>query len=203
MSAHTEPGGPALSDLALVWAATRSAADLAALRDAVRRSPGFDPGLDVVDAVAPALARGDHAEAAAVVQRLMPGAFFSPSAHAALAAAHAGSVTTPAPGRSAAAGVGAPVHPQHRRRHPRAPVERAADQRRVRRAARDRRTSQQPDAGRGRRRVARPPRVRRRQRGVVRRQPAGAREACIPLAAGLAVAALALAGCSDDSRSTP
>jgi hypothetical protein len=90
MSTLVEPGGPALSDLALVWARTRSAADLAALRDAVRRSPGFDPGLDVVDAVAPALGRGDHAEAASVVQRLMPGAFFSPSAHAALAAAHAG-----------------------------------------------------------------------------------------------------------------
>ena len=90
MSTHIEPGGPALSDLALVWARTRSASDLAALRDAVRRTPGFDPGLVVVDAVAPALARGDHSEAASVVQRLMPGAFFSPSAHAALAAAHAG-----------------------------------------------------------------------------------------------------------------
>ena len=29
MSTHIEPGGPALSDLALVWARTRSAADLA------------------------------------------------------------------------------------------------------------------------------------------------------------------------------
>ena len=90
MTTLVEPGGPALSDLALVWARSRSAGDLAALRDAVRRSPGFDPGLDVVHAVAPALARADHAEAASVVQRLMPGAFFSPSAHAALAAAHAG-----------------------------------------------------------------------------------------------------------------
>jgi hypothetical protein len=90
MSTHGEHGRPSLPDLALVWARTRSPADLAALRDAVRRSPGFDPGLDVVDAVAPALARGDHAEAAALVQGLMPGAFFSPSAHAALAAARAG-----------------------------------------------------------------------------------------------------------------
>jgi hypothetical protein len=90
MSTHVEPGVPSLSDLALVWARTRSAADLAALRDVVRRSPGFDPGLDVVDVVATALARGDHADAASLVQGLMPGAFFSPSAHAALAAAHAG-----------------------------------------------------------------------------------------------------------------
>ncbi len=43
MSTLVEPGGPALSDLALVWARTRSAADLAALRDAVRRSPASTP----------------------------------------------------------------------------------------------------------------------------------------------------------------
>ncbi|MBC2932060.1 DUF4919 domain-containing protein [Nocardioides sp. zg-1228] len=93
MSAHTAhppPDGPALSDLALVWARTRSAADLAALREAVRGSAGFDPGLDVVALAGPALARGDHAEAASLVHAAMPGAFFSPSAHAALAAAHAG-----------------------------------------------------------------------------------------------------------------
>jgi len=90
MSARSQSGAPALSDLALGWARTRSAADLAALREAVRRSPGFDPGLDVVALVAPALARGDHAEVVSLVQGVMPGAFFSPSAHAALAAAHAG-----------------------------------------------------------------------------------------------------------------
>ena len=93
MTAHTHPdrpGQPALSDLALVWARTRSDADLAALRDAVRRSPGFDAGLDVVALVAPALARSEHAEVVSLVQDAMPGAFFSPSAHAALAAAHAG-----------------------------------------------------------------------------------------------------------------
>jgi hypothetical protein len=90
MSPHAAPGGAALSDLALLWARTRSAEDLATLRDAVRRTPGFDPGLDVVAAVAPALSRGDHAAAATAARRLMPGAFLSPSAHAALAAAHAG-----------------------------------------------------------------------------------------------------------------
>lgn len=86
----TAPVTPALSELAMVWSRTRAAADLAALRDAVRASEGFDPGLDVVAVVGPALARGAHAEAAAALQDLMPGAFFSPSAHAALAAAHAG-----------------------------------------------------------------------------------------------------------------
>lgn len=77
----------AVADLALVYAGTRSADDLARLRDAVRRSPGFDAGLDVVGAVSPALARGAHEEAVAILEALMPGAFFSPSAHAALGAA--------------------------------------------------------------------------------------------------------------------
>jgi hypothetical protein len=85
----THAADASIADLALVYAGTRSVSDLLRLRDAVRRSPGFDPGLDVVGAVSPALARGDHAEAVAIVERLMPGAFFSPSAHAALAAAHA------------------------------------------------------------------------------------------------------------------
>ncbi|PKH42202.1 hypothetical protein SAMN05192575_10799 [Nocardioides alpinus] len=85
----THAADPAVADLALVYAGTRSLADLARLRDAVRSSPGFDVGLDVVGAVSPAMARGDHAAAVAIVQALMPGAFFSPSAHAALGAAHA------------------------------------------------------------------------------------------------------------------
>ena len=87
MTAHA--ADPAIADLALVYAETRSAADLARLRDAVRRSPGFDAGLDVVGAVSPALARGAHEEAVAIVEALMPGAFFSPSAHAALGASRA------------------------------------------------------------------------------------------------------------------
>lgn len=88
MTAHA--AGPTVVDLAVAYAGTRSVTDLVRLRDAVRSSPGFDPGLDVVSAAAPALARGDHAGALAIVRDLMPGAFFSPSAHAALAAAHAG-----------------------------------------------------------------------------------------------------------------
>ncbi|GAA5105601.1 hypothetical protein GCM10023339_01670 [Alloalcanivorax gelatiniphagus] len=80
---------PSLGELASVYAETRAATDLASLRDAVRRSPGFDVGLDVVTAVSPALARGAHDEAVSIVEALMPGAFFSPSAHAALAAASA------------------------------------------------------------------------------------------------------------------
>ena len=77
------------ADLALVYAGTRSLADLVRLRDAVRATPGFDVGLDVVGAVSPAMARGDHAAVVEVVEGLMPGAFFSPSAHAALGAARA------------------------------------------------------------------------------------------------------------------
>ena len=87
MTAHAAEN--AVADLALVYAETRSVADLARLRDAVRRSPGFDAGLDVVGAVSPALARGAHEEAVAIVEALMPAAFFSPSAHAALGAARA------------------------------------------------------------------------------------------------------------------
>ncbi len=85
----THAADPAVADLALVYAGTRSLADLVRLRDAVRSSPGFDVGLDVVGAVSPAMARGDHVEVVAIVEALMPGAFFSPSAHAALGAARA------------------------------------------------------------------------------------------------------------------
>jgi hypothetical protein len=85
----THAADPAVADLAVVYAGTRSLADLARLRDAVRSSPGFDAGVDVIGTVSPAMARGDFAAAVAAVRALMPGAFFSPSAHAALGAAHA------------------------------------------------------------------------------------------------------------------
>ena len=85
MTAHAAE--PTVADLAVDYAASRSADDLARLRDAVRRSPGFDPGLDVVGAVSPLLARGAYAEVVDMVRELMPGAFLSPAAHAALAAA--------------------------------------------------------------------------------------------------------------------
>lgn len=86
MSATDEPR--TLSDLAVAYAESRSVDDLVRLREAIRTSPGFDPGLDVVGAVAPLFAKGAHDEVLAVVRDLMPGAFFGPSAHAALGAAH-------------------------------------------------------------------------------------------------------------------
>lgn len=85
----THAADPAIADLAVTYAASRSLEDLARLRDAVRSAPGFDVGLDVIGAVSPAMARGDHAAVVAIVRDLMPGAFLSPSAHAALGAAHA------------------------------------------------------------------------------------------------------------------
>jgi hypothetical protein len=86
MTAHAAE--PALAELAVAYAGSRSVDDLARLRDAVRRTPGFDAGLDVVGMVSPLFARGAHAEVVARVRQLMPGAFLSPAAHAALAAAH-------------------------------------------------------------------------------------------------------------------
>ena len=77
-----------LGDLTLAWAESGRADDLERLRDAVRASPGFDPGLDVVGAVTPLLARGAHEDVLDLVHDLMPGAYFGPSTHAALGAAH-------------------------------------------------------------------------------------------------------------------
>ncbi|WP_248579694.1 DUF4919 domain-containing protein [Nocardioides sp. InS609-2] len=86
-SGTNEPNG--LAELAASYAEGRGAGDLARLRDLIRRSPDFDPGLNVVEVVSPLFARGAQAEVVAAVEALMPGAFFSPSAHAALGAAHA------------------------------------------------------------------------------------------------------------------
>lgn len=86
MTAHAAE--PALAELAVAYASSRTEGDLARLREAVRRTRGFDPGLDVVAVVSPLFARGAHAEVVARVEDLMPGAFLSPAAHAALAAAH-------------------------------------------------------------------------------------------------------------------
>ena len=86
MTAHAAE--PDLAELAVAYAGSRSVDDLTRLRDAVRRSPGFDAGLDVAGMVSPLFARGAHAEVVARVRQLMPGAFLSPAAHAALAAAH-------------------------------------------------------------------------------------------------------------------
>lgn len=81
---------PSLADLATDHATERSPRTLAALRRAVLALPGYDPGADPVGAAVPHLAAGDHAAALVALRELMPGAFFSPGAHAALAAAHAG-----------------------------------------------------------------------------------------------------------------
>ena len=75
MTAHAAE--PALAQLAVAYAGSRSVDDLARLHDAVRRTPGFDAGLDVVAMVSPLFARGAHAEVVARVRQLMPGAFLS------------------------------------------------------------------------------------------------------------------------------
>ncbi|TQK72487.1 DUF4919 domain-containing protein [Nocardioides sp. SLBN-35] len=77
-----------LDALALRWQESRSPADLAALRDAVRHVPGFRTDLDVAGETAGAHARGAHAEVLVTVEAAMPGAFLSPAAHAALATAY-------------------------------------------------------------------------------------------------------------------
>ena len=85
-SATSEPS--TLIDLVVAYAESRSAADLERLREVVRTSPGFEPGLDIAGAAAPLFAHNAHEEVLTLVRGLMPGAFFSPSAHAALGAAH-------------------------------------------------------------------------------------------------------------------
>ncbi|MFI5627273.1 DUF4919 domain-containing protein [Nocardioides sp. NPDC051685] len=63
---------------------------LGPLRRAVRGSANFTPDLDL-DEADRLLAAGAYAEAAAELQRVMPGAVFSPSAHLRMATALAGS----------------------------------------------------------------------------------------------------------------
>lgn len=60
---------------------------LGPLRDAVRAVPGFDPDLSAPEVAGPAMARGAYDDAVAALLALMPGALFSPCAHAALAEA--------------------------------------------------------------------------------------------------------------------
>ena len=89
MTAHTDHR-PSLADLATDYARRRDPAALARLRAAVRRSGNYRSDLDVRAQVNPLLARGAHAEVVDLVRGLMPGAFWSPAAHAALAAAFDG-----------------------------------------------------------------------------------------------------------------
>lgn len=62
--------------------------ELTRLQERVRSARNYTPNLDVERDVQPLLARGAHAEIVALVSGLMPGAYFSPSAHTILAAAH-------------------------------------------------------------------------------------------------------------------
>ena len=61
---------------------------LASLRALVASQPTFDPGLELRLDVQDRLDAGEAAAVVAEVRAQMPGAFLSPSAHAALAAAH-------------------------------------------------------------------------------------------------------------------
>lgn len=81
----TEP--VSVAELATAYASTRDPASLQDLRLAVRRSRTYRADLDVLAQTAPLLARGAHAEVVELLRDLMPGAFFSPSAHAVLGAA--------------------------------------------------------------------------------------------------------------------
>jgi hypothetical protein len=86
----TASASRSLAALAAAYADDRTPEALTRLRHAVRSTPGYRADLDVRSAAAPLLDRGGYAEVLDLVQGLMPGAFFSPSAHAALAAAHEG-----------------------------------------------------------------------------------------------------------------
>jgi hypothetical protein len=77
-----------LIELAVDYGATRYAATLDALHRTVRSASNYDPNLDVMRTAGPLLEAGRGEEAVAAVRALMPGAFFSPAAHQALAAAH-------------------------------------------------------------------------------------------------------------------
>lgn len=79
-----------LAELATAYARTRDPDALHRLRAAVRRSPTYRADLDVPTDAAPLLKCGAYADLAELVRALMPGAFFSPSAHAVLAAAYEG-----------------------------------------------------------------------------------------------------------------
>lgn len=63
---------------------------LRALREAILEAPNFRPDLEITEMIAPMMAAGDYAGAVSAIHGLMPGAIFSPSAHAALADAQRG-----------------------------------------------------------------------------------------------------------------
>ena len=63
---------------------------LRALREAILEAPNFRPDLEITELVGPPMSAGDYAGAVSAVHGLMPGAIFSPSAHAALSDAQRG-----------------------------------------------------------------------------------------------------------------
>lgn len=81
--AHAE----SLRELVTRYLSEQTPDNLAALRHAVRSSAGFDPDVDLREAV-PLLEAGRHREALDAVRAKMPGAALNPSAHLLLAAAH-------------------------------------------------------------------------------------------------------------------
>ena len=74
-------------DLVAGYLADPTPSTLAELRRAIRSAPNFQQDLTVEEIVHPLMERGTYDEAVTAVQDLMPGAMFSPSAHAALAGA--------------------------------------------------------------------------------------------------------------------
>ena len=79
-----------ISDLAADYARSRDPESLGRLQDAVRQAPGYTPDLEIERVAVPLLERGAYAEVLTLVEGSMPGAFFSPTAHGLLAAAHDG-----------------------------------------------------------------------------------------------------------------
>ncbi|WP_203338075.1 DUF4919 domain-containing protein [Nocardioides limicola] len=77
-----------LRDLVRDYQAAPDPSSLSRLRSAVRASPNFQRDLVPAKVVAPLLEAGAYPELIETLQRLMPGAFFSPAVHAALAEAH-------------------------------------------------------------------------------------------------------------------
>lgn len=78
----------AIATLATAYAERRDAESLHALRTEVLRSPGYDAGLNLLSEVAELLEDDDYAAVISRVRGHMPGAFFSPAAHALLATSH-------------------------------------------------------------------------------------------------------------------
>ena len=58
---------------------------LRALRDAILQAPNFRPDLDIAQIAAPMMQQHAYQQLIATLHQMMPGAMFSPSAHAALA----------------------------------------------------------------------------------------------------------------------